>query len=256
MKIQLLFIFILLSLSPVAFAKKFQTEYVSFDLLNNWNCHAEGTEWICKNKLNNKKTSEALIMLTAKEKGPSDTLAEYMQYLKIPKTVSKLNGGNFTSKVVHVKQRQIQDHSWIDGFHQGSEVPVYHTRYLVTIKGHLAILVTYSAHKNHYTKYASDFAKSINSLRVMNVSKGFAAKHKGSIGIGAAQDYLQDMIDAESELGGSDEGFMGGDPNAKGKGGLIAFFKTAKGISLLFLMAIATYWFIKKKKQAKKRKKR
>ena len=209
--IRLLIPVLLIVFSISSSAKKFATDYVSFDLLNNWHCHPEGTEWICTNKLNRKKASEAMIILTAKQKGPSDSMAQYINHLKAPRTVKKARGGTFTSKVFHAKQRHINGHMWVDGFHQGSEVPVYYTRYLVTIKGSLGILVTYSAHKDHYKKYASDFAASINSLRVMNVSPSFSGG-KGSVGMGNVKDYLQDMIDADDELGGKgdDEDESGG----------------------------------------------
>ena len=218
--------FLTFSFSTVA--KKFATSYVSFDLLNNWHCHPEGTEWICKNKLNRKKASEAMIILTAKQKGPSDNLAIYMNHLKSPRTVkSSSRGGSFTSKVFHAKQRQINRHMWVDGFHHGSEVPSYYTRYLVTIKGNLAILVTYSAHKDHYKKYASDFATSINSLRVMNVSSDFVGR-KGSIGMGSVQDYLQDMIDADQELGAG----SGDEENQEGLKGLLSQPEALGGLAL------------------------
>ncbi len=220
--------FLTFSFSTVA--KKFATSYVSFDLLNNWHCHPEGTEWICKNKLNRKKASEAMIILTAKQKGPSDSLGLYINHLKSPRTVkASKRGEGFTSKVFHAKQRQINRHIWADGFHQGSEVPSYYTRYLVTIKGNLAVLVTYSAHKDHYKKYASDFSASINSLRVMNVSADFAGR-KGSMGMGSVQDYLQDMIDADTELGA--DGGEGGPDDKDGLMGLLSQPEALGGLAL------------------------
>ena len=235
--------------SSFAFAKKFSTSYVSFDLLNNWHCHPEGTEWICTSKLNRKKASEAMIILTAKQKGPADSLAQYINHLKSPRTIKVSRAGRgFTSKVFHAKQRLINQHMWVDGFHQGSEVPVYYTRYLVTIKGSLSVLVTYSAHKDHYKKYASDFASSINSLRVMNVSPDFASKQGGSMGMGGMQDYLQDMIDAEDELGGDQDG------DGDGMGGLFGFLKKPEAlVGLGLIAAILTYLFLKKRKKRKMR---
>ena len=194
----------LLIFSPLSQAKKFKTSYVSFDLLNNWNCYPEGTEWICANKLNRKKAAEAMIILTAKQKGPADALTQYINYLKTPRVGKTRAQKEFKSKVHHSKQRHINQHMWADGFHEGSEVPDYFTRYLVTTKGNLAVLVTYSAHKDHYRKYASDFASSINSLRVM-ASAGGVGK-AGSMGMGMAQDYIQDMIESSDELDGVEGG--------------------------------------------------
>ena len=245
--IRLLIPILLIVFSISSSAKKFATDYVSFDLLNNWHCHPEGTEWICTNKLNRKKASEAMIILTAKQKGPSDSMAQYINHLKTPRTVKKARGGTFTSKVFHAKHRRINGHMWVDGFHQGSEVPVYHTRYLVTIKGSLGILVTYSAHKDHYKKYASDFAASINSLRVMNVSPSFSGG-KGSVGMGNAKNYLQDMIDADNELGG-----MGEDDEESGDSeGLFGMSPEILG-GLALLSAVAGYLLYKMRRKKKLR---
>ena len=248
MTMKFLFFAIFISFSFSSSAKKFSTNYVSFDLLNNWQCHPEGTEWICTNKLNRKKASEAMIILTAKQKGPPDSLAKYIAHLKSPRVVKKARGGNYSSKVFHAKQRLINQHMWVDGFHQGSEVPAYYTRYLVTTKGSLAVLVTYSAHKNHYKKYASDFAASINSLRVMNVSPDFASRQRGSMGMGSVQSALEDMINADDELGGMDGGIDG-----DGQKGLIGFLtkpETLAGLGLL--AALLAYLYLKKRKKKRK----
>ncbi len=243
--IRLLIPVLLIVFSISSLAKKFATDYVSFDLLNNWHCHPEGTEWICTNKLNRKKASEAMIILTAKQKGPSDSMAQYINHLKAPRTVKKARGGTFTSKVFHAKQRHINGHMWVDGFHQGSEVPVYYTRYLVTIKGSLGILVTYSAHKDHYKKYASDFAASINSLRVMNVSPSFSGG-KGSVGMGNVKDYLQDMIDVDNELGGMGDD----DEEPEGLGEIFGMSPEILG-GLALLSAVAGYLFYRMRRRKK-----
>ena len=183
-----------------------------------------------------------MIILTAKQKGPPDSLALYINHLKNPRAVNS-RGRKSTSKVFHAKQRQINQHMWVDGFHQGSEVPAYYTRYLVTIKGSLAILVTYSAHKNHYKKYASDFATSINSLRVMNVSPDFAGRQGGAMGMGSVQGILEDMIDADDELSGMDN-------DGDNKGGLAGLLKKPEALAGLGLLAaILTYLFLKKRKK-------
>ena len=242
---------IIFTFSSFASAKKFATDYVSFDLLNNWHCHPEGTEWICASKLNKKKASEAIIILTAKQKGPPDSLAQYANYLKMPRTIKTSKGGKFTSKVFHAKQRRINQHTWIDGFHHGSEVPVYYTRYLATVKGGLAVLVTYSAHKDHYKKYASDFAASINSLRVLNVSPDFG-KGGGSIGTRGAQDYLSGMIDAEDELAG--EGYLDGEGEEGGIGGLLNQLKKPEVLGGLgVLAAIIGYLVLRRIRNRKRR---
>src|SRR6185312_5686077 len=128
-----------------AHAKRFRNAYVSFELPPNWNCKLEGSEWVCENEFSN-KTKEAIIILTAKE-------------------------------------RMISNQMWIDGMHLGSEVGPYFTRYLATIKDKIAILVTFSAHKEQYTKYSADFIKAIESLRVV-ATKDSLGDRGGGVGFG------------------------------------------------------------------------
>lgn len=160
---------VFLTLSFSAQAKIFQNSYVSFELPDNWGCELEGTEWVCVNKfakkLNEKK--EAVIILTAKEKGPSDSLEAYEAHLKTPRKLVNAKGQQYTSELKQVKQRKISLQSWVDGLHLGSEVENYYTRYLATTKGQIAMLVTFTAHKEHYSKYANDFIRAIQSLKII-----------------------------------------------------------------------------------------
>lgn len=151
---------------PAAQAELFRNAYISFQLPPNWNCNLEGTEWVCISQYS-QKSKEAIIILTAKEVGPTDTFQAYLGHLKTPRTIPGPNGKPVQSKVYQVTNRQIANHQWIDGMHLGSEVSSYYTRYLATIKERIAILVTFSAHQAHYTKYSNDFLKAIQSLRVV-----------------------------------------------------------------------------------------
>ena len=153
-------------IANAAHAKRFRNAYVSFELPPNWNCKLEGSEWVCENDFS-AKTKEAIIILSAKEVGPTDTLQAYMAHLQTPRTLQGKGGVVSKSKIVHVKERLIANQMWVDGMHEGSEVGPYFTRYLATIKDRIAILVPFSAHKQHYTKYSGDFIKAVESLRVV-----------------------------------------------------------------------------------------
>ena len=160
-------VFFILLLSPLqAEAKLFRNAYLSFELPPHWDCQLEGTEWICTSKFS-QKAKEAIIILAAKEVGPSDNLQTYTSYLQTPRVSENASGKKETSKVFQVKERKISNHPWIDGMHMSSEVTNYYTRYLATTKDRIAILVTFSAHKDHYTQYSADFMKAIQSLRVV-----------------------------------------------------------------------------------------
>lgn len=234
---------ILLSFS--SHAKLFRNAYVSFELPPNWNCNLEGTEWVCTNQFE-QQSKEAIIILTAKEVGPTDTIAAYQGHLEAPRMINGVDGKPVQSKVISVKQRQIANHLWVDGMHLGSEVTSYYTRYLATIKERIAILVTFSAHKTNYTKYSSDFLKAIESLRVVATKDIFEETPtqkpvSGTIGapIGTTLpvDLTADQVPPEdsSGLGKSASTWIG---------------------LILILAAVLGYLFLKRQKAKKKSKKR
>lgn len=161
-----------------AHAKRFRNAYVSFELPPNWNCKLEGSEWVCENDFS-QKTKEAIIILTAKEVGPTDTLPAYLAHLQTPRTISGRGGASAKSQVIHVKERMIGGQMWVDGMHLGSEVGPYFTRYLATIKDRISILITFSAHKQHYTKYSADFIKAVESLKVVATKDTLGGRDSG-----------------------------------------------------------------------------
>lgn len=150
----------------VAQAKRFRNAYVSFELPPNWSCKLEGSEWVCESDFA-QKTKESIIILTAKEVGPTDSMPAYLAHLQTPRVIPGRGGTMNKSQVIHVKERMIGNQLWIDSMHLGSEVGHYFTRYVATIKERIAILITFSAHKQHYTKYSADFIKAVESLRVV-----------------------------------------------------------------------------------------
>lgn len=227
---------ILLSFS--AHAKVFRNAYIAFEMPETWKCNLEQTEWVCRSE-QNKESKEAIIILTAKEVGPTDTFALYESHLNSPITVNLRGGGASESKIVYkAKSVQINDQPWVDSLHLGSEVPNYFTRYLATIKDKIAILVTFSAHKQYYTKYSQDFFKAVMSLRVI-ASKNLLAKpdlgpiRPGSETLGApiGSAMPADMLQGE----GMEEG--------KGKN------KTMLLGGALLLAALGAFIFLKARKK-------
>ena len=216
-------------------AKAFRNSYVSFELPPQWQCYTENTVWLCRHAVSKKcmdqksstkacqdqkkKKKEAIIILTAKERGPKDSFPLYLTHLQTPSPHVTSTGKNYKSKIIHAKNVKIQKHKWVDGMHLGGEVPHYYTRYLATIKGNIAILVTFSAHKLFYTKYSSQFFNAIKSLRViaskssMVPRKNLRPKNVGTFGvnIGAHLDTAIDEAGLEEEGGGGWFGF-GKDP--------------------------------------------
>lgn len=164
-----------------AHAEIFRNEYISFEMPPNWSCSDEGTEWICVSRFD-RQSKEAIIVLTAKEVGPTDNFEYYTNYLKTPRSLPDTTGMMKPSEVLNVQERMINNHKWIDALHLGSEITSYYTRYVATVKDQLAILITLSAHREHYTKYSNDFLKTINSLSIVAPRDLFTGRpaHQGS----------------------------------------------------------------------------
>lgn len=230
-----LFFSTLFLLSTSAHAKLFSNSYVSFELPTNWTCNQEGYEHICVNKFS-KKEKEAIIVLTAKKRGPQDSLKNYEVHLKTPRSMKNYKSIPYSSKVKIVKKRKISGVNWIDGIHLGSEVETYYTRYAATVKDNLGVLVTFSAHKDHYSKYSNDFIKAIQSLKII-APKDLSSLGAGSSTRGSKRDIfsggLSDILpegmygDLEGEnLEGQSFGALG----SKGLIGMLLLLITGLGV--------------------------
>jgi hypothetical protein len=168
-------------IGPNATARTWRNAYVSFDLPEKWNCTLESTEWVCRST--EPGLAEAIIILTAKEVGPQDSLANYEAHLKAPRTIMTRTGTSVQSTVYQTEGRTIGNHPWVNSLHFSSEVYNYYTRYLATTKDKIAVLVTFSAHKLHYTKYSADFFRAIDSLRVIATKSTWAGTNGGDTGV-------------------------------------------------------------------------
>ncbi len=198
----LIVVFNIFSVST-AEAKTFTNAYISFNMPDTWNCSLEQTEWVCRST-RTEENKEAIIILTAKEVGPTDSYQNYRGHLNSPIQAQARIGQASTSQIIYAaKDLKINNQDWLDGLHLGSEVPNYYTRYLATIKDNkIAILVTFSAHKNFYPKYSQLFFDAINSLKV-NATTDLLAK----MGSGPIQGAGGDMFGSSSAallLGGEE----------------------------------------------------
>jgi hypothetical protein len=55
-----------------------------------WKCGLEQTEWICRSNID-KESKEAIIILTAKEAGPMDSMEEYEKHLNSSEQLKSTN---------------------------------------------------------------------------------------------------------------------------------------------------------------------
>lgn len=223
-------------ISMTSSAKMFRNAYIAFELPESWNCNLEATEWVCRS-LDPSAAKEAIIIFTAKEVGPTDNFAIYEQTINTERTLNSKSGAPVRSQMIQkAKQIKINDSLWVDGMQKGSEIPNYYTRYLATIKERIAILVTFSAHRDYYVKYSNDFFKAINSLRVI-ASRGLLTNPTTSSG-------AQGIFSAGNSTGG--DGSLAGEiPRAPiGKGGGLGKILLAIGG---LLVAAGGFFYLKRK---------
>jgi len=174
-----LVVFCLLAFSINAHSKTFKNAYIAFEMQDDWKCSLEQTEWVCRAD-DPQEAKEAVIILTAKEKGPTDNFTIYEQHLNSPiETFPRLGAKMISILKYSAQKSKINDHLWLDGLHQDSEVKNYFTRYMATTKDQIAILVTFSAHNKAFAKHSINFEKAIRSLRVVaarDINKYMAAE--------------------------------------------------------------------------------
>jgi hypothetical protein len=237
---------LILAFSTTAHAKLFKNAYVSFELPDKWDCVLEQTEWVCRPNAQD-IAQQAIIILTAKEVGPNDSLPQYMTHLKAPRAIASRSGQPMQSQVMKVEQRNIANQPWIDGMHLGSEVQNYYTRYLATTKDKIAVLVTFSAHKLAYTKFSNDFFRAIESLRVV-ATKSLLSGNGSGVGGGPGSETLG--INSGIGLGG--DGEPPPEEGAGGKGAGIKAVRNILGLAVI-LAAIGIFLVLKRGKKKKKR---
>lgn len=207
----LVFLLIGVLISPASEARTFKNAYISFEMLDTWKCKLEQTEWVCRAE-DPQESKEAVIILTAKEKGPTDNFPIYMDHMAKPMTLNLRTGGQTQSTVtMPPREEVINDQKWLDGLHANSEVQNYYTRYLATIKDQVAILITFSVHNKYYAKHRAHFMDTVRSLRVIATKDLLSRPDLGPIrgsgevlGAGIGQAMPSDLLAAEDESGTSD----------------------------------------------------
>ncbi len=211
-KIKLILTLIVFFISFTAEAKNFKNAYISFEMIDNWTCSPSQTEWVCRSQ-DPKEAREAVIVLTAKEKGPSDSFDLYQSHVNSPISTNSRSAGPLVSRVVYqAQQNRYNDQTWLDSLHQDSEVKNFFTRYLATIKDPIAILVTFSAHNSVYAKYSGQFMNTIKSLRVIaanDILRNSDARVRpgnGEIFGGAGNGIPTDMLGSDDSQ--SKKGFL------------------------------------------------
>ena len=158
-------------------AKIFQNSYVSLELPDTWACTQEGVAWTCT-PAGTLPSKEAVIVLAAKVAGPEDNMANFLNFLRQPKRIVTRVGTPMPSQVSYAQNRVLAGSTWVQAQHLGSEIQDYYTLYLATVKEQLAILISFSAEKNHYGVYNSVFDHAMKTLRIVASQELLFPKNK------------------------------------------------------------------------------
>ncbi len=159
-----IFVFVaIILISITSQAKSFNSPFLSFDLPPGWNCQNYAGTWNCKNS--NASKHKAFIAVTAKKARLGTSLTTYKNKLLKPFTRT-WNNKTINSKPQSAEEVSIRGQNWIQSTHIDGEIPNSTTKYLVTVRSGLAILVTFSAHNDDYPMLSNDFMRSIESLKL------------------------------------------------------------------------------------------
>lgn len=144
--------------------KPFVSNFIEFNLPDNWDCEPVSDDWTCQT-INPEFKKEALVVLTYRLSGPKDNLLEFLNFLKLPRNI-KIKEKQIVSKPFYSKFKNILGHEWVDAVHENSELPNYTTRYLATIKNGRTLLLAFSVVKEKYNYYMPQFYSIVESLKI------------------------------------------------------------------------------------------
>ena len=157
----------------LAQAKNFKTEFISLELPVGWDCAKEEIDYVCQPN-NLAQRSEVIVTVIVKNvNATDDTYDKYQAVLNEPREMRDLLGNTYKSEVKYVRFKEIRKKQWIDSLQFGSEIPGFYTRYVASIEGKIAGLVSYSIAESVYAKWAPILDKMLDSLELRYDPKAF-----------------------------------------------------------------------------------
>ena len=224
--------------APSVFAKKFRTDFISLDLPPGWDCVKEEIDWVCQPE-NLAQRSEALVVVVAKSANETDdTFEKYQTILSEPREMRDLAGNVYKSEVKFVRFRDIKEQKWIDSLTLGSEIPGFYSRYIASIKGKVAGLVTYSIAESVYAKWAPILDAMLESLEIYYDPKAFnEAMNAGPSSLIGQRPLTSGRFDPTPEDNSKDK-TAGSD------------FDLATVFGAIMIIGIVAYYIWKKKKKS------
>lgn len=221
-----------------------KTAYVSFDHPEGWRCELSQGVWICQSTLEGERR-ESVVLSIATMATEWDTVDNYLEYLKKPRTITDDQGKPLESKVTYARKRDINGVTWIDSLQVNSELPGFWSRYVATVHNKLAILITYVVSQDQYQRLAPQFERMVGSLRPnaefdLNIaSKQGEMPLPGASKLGPMQsDILRERLKPATAVKTEEEEEEGG--------------SSVTMLLLVGLLAGVAYWMIRRRKKTKK----
>ena len=172
--IKSLLLILMLGFAGNLYATEYSNSFLKFQIPDNWQCNLTSTVFIC-HSFGNLDAKKAVIVFTAKLKGPQDSLADYLQHLSSP-LPSADPRQHVTSRIISPpKEYLINGRTWVDAIHSSSELKGYFTRYLGTVTDRLAVMVSLSVRSSDYASIGPTIFKIADSLML-------SEKYKSSLG--------------------------------------------------------------------------
>ncbi len=217
-------------------AEKFNSPFLNFNTPPGWSCTHIAGSWNCNSPKNSPR--KGIIVLTTKKTKVGVNLKTYLNRLQKPMK-TEWNSQTIESQPQSVEEVTIRNHNWIQATHLNSEIPNGVTKYLITIKNGLTILVSFTASNDDYPSFSSAFVKSIESLKInpklsqMNAPKNLVKTN------------INNQLKVSNELDDlfTDESL--GAPESKMDGRL----DNTKKLGILALLVLAAIFFIISKKR-------
>jgi hypothetical protein len=161
-----------LLVSLAANSTEYSNSFLKFSMPDGWYCNLEGAEFVCHSQQPN-DAKRASIVFVGKLIGPQDSLLRYRQYLSSPLRSADPTQRGPSTIISPPREYPIKGRTWIDALHKGSEVRDYYTRYLGTVAGQLAVMVTLSVRASDYSTYGPLVFKIADSLMLSEKYKNY-----------------------------------------------------------------------------------
>jgi LPXTG-motif cell wall-anchored protein len=153
-------------ISSSAFA--LTTAYLSFEHPDGWACEFSKGVWVCQSSASPDR-EESVVLSIATLATEWDTVENFEDYLRQPKSIEDDSGTKFNSEVRYVRKRNINGFTWVDSLQFNADLPGFWSRYVATVsetpKAKLAILVTYIVSDARYKELAPQFERMVSSLK-------------------------------------------------------------------------------------------